>query len=31
MSLFGGDPGDVITIEGVAPGVLAQADFVGTV
>jgi Ca2+-binding RTX toxin-like protein len=30
MSLFGGDPGDVITIEGVAPVALLQTDFVGT-
>jgi Ca2+-binding RTX toxin-like protein len=30
MSLFGGDPGDVITIEGVAPIALLQTDFVGT-
>jgi Ca2+-binding RTX toxin-like protein len=29
MSLFGGNSGDVIAIEGVAPGALVQADFVG--
>jgi Ca2+-binding RTX toxin-like protein len=29
MSVFGGNAGDLITIEGVAPAGLAQADFVG--
>jgi len=30
MSLFGGDPGDVITIQGIDPIALVQTDFVGT-
>jgi len=30
MSLFGGDPGDVITIQGVVPGDLTVDDFAGT-